>query len=214
VYLPSHFTETRPEVLYALIQAQPLAVLVTAGAAGLDANHLPLCLALDVAGEATLLGHVARANPLWRFAGAELEALAIFQGPQAYVSPSWYPSKREHGKVVPTWNYVVVHAHGRLRIHDDPAWVRRLLDRLTAQMESPRAQPWAVSDAPHDYIEKMVAQVVGLELRVERLVGKWKVSQNQPAANRAGVIAGLEAERAPGAEAMVREVRARGTGDR
>jgi len=214
VYLPSHFTETRPEVLYALIQAQPLAVLVTAGAAGLDANHLPLCLALDVAGEATLLGHVARANPLWRFAGAELEALAIFQGPQAYVSPSWYPSKREHGKVVPTWNYVTVHAHGRLHIHDDAAWVRRLLDRLTAQMESPRAQPWAVSDAPHDYIEKMVAQVVGLELRVERLVGKWKVSQNQPAANRAGVIAGLEAERAPGAEAMVREVRARGTGDR
>jgi transcriptional regulator len=214
VYLPSHFTETRPEVLYALIQAQPLAVLVTAGAAGLDANHLPLCLALDAAGEATLLGHVARANPLWRFAGAELEALAIFQGPQAYVSPSWYPSKREHGKVVPTWNYVTVHAHGRLRIHDDAAWVRRLLDRLTGQMESPRAQPRAVSDAPPDYIEKMVAQVVGVELRVERLVGKWKVSQNQPAANRAGVIAGLEADGDAQAVAMAREVsgRARGEG--
>lgn len=206
MYLPSHFAETRPEILHALIRAQPLAALVTHGAAGLEANHLPLCLDIGPAGEAALLGHVARANPVWQIDGAE--ALAIFQGPQAYVSPSWYPGKREHGKVVPTWNYVTVHALGRLRIHDDPAWIRRLLDRLTAQMESPRAQPWAVSDAPADYIEKMVSMVVGVELRVERLVGKWKVSQNQPAANRAGVVAGLEATGEAGA--MARAVQERG----
>ena len=204
MYLPSHFAETRPEVLHALVRAQPLAVLVTHGAEGLEANHVPLLLDVGPAGETALLGHVARANPVWRLDGAE--ALAIFQGPQAYVSPSWYPSKREHGKVVPTWNYVTVHAYGRLRVHDDPAWLRRLLDRLTTQMEAPRAQPWAVGDAPADYLEKMISMVVGVELRVERLEGKWKVSQNQPAANRAGVIVGLDAMGGADEAAMAREI--------
>ena len=205
MYLPSHFAETRPEVLHALVRAQPLAVLVTHGAAGLEANHLPLLLDIGPSGEAALLGHVARANPVWRVEG--VEALAIFQGPQAYVSPSWYPSKREHGKVVPTWNYVTVHAHGRLRVHDDPAWIRNLLDRLTTQMEAPRAEPWAVSDAPADYIEKTIAMVVGVELRVDRLEGKWKLSQNQPAANRAGVIKGLLANGEPEAAALALAMR-------
>lgn len=143
MYLPSHFKESRPEVLHALIRAQPLAALVSAGQAGLEANHIPLCLASGAAGELRLLGHVARANPMRQHDGAM--AIAIFQGPQAYVSPSWYPSKRQNGKVVPTWNYVTVHAHGRLFIHDDPVWIRSLLERLTAQMEAPRAQPWALT---------------------------------------------------------------------
>jgi transcriptional regulator len=205
MYLPSHFKESRPEVLHALIRAQPLAVLVSTGASGLSAEHLPLCIGPEADGQLALLGHVARANPVWQRDGAE--ALAIFQGPQAYVSPSWYPSKREHGKVVPTWNYITVHAHGRLIVHDDPAWIRALLERLTTQMEAPRAQPWAVSDAPADYLEKMIAMVVGVELRVERLEGKWKLSQNQLPPNRAGVIDGLLAAGEPEAAAVARAMR-------
>lgn len=192
MYLPCHFAESRPEALHALIRQFPLASLVTAGADGLDANPVPLHLEVGADGAVALLGHVARANPLWQLDGSA--ALAIFHGPQAYVSPSWYPSKREHGKVVPTWNYVTVHAHGVLRVHQDAAWIRGLLERLTLQMESPRAAPWAMSDAPADYLETMMAHVVGIELRVERLVGKWKTSQNQPAANRAGVADGLSAD--------------------
>lgn len=204
MYLPSHFAESRPEVLQALIREHPLATLVTAGPGGLDANPIPLHLDAGAQGEVTLLGHVARANPVWRADG--VEALAIFQGPQAYVSPSWYPGKREHGKVVPTWNYVTVVAHGSLIVHDDPVWTCALLERLTKQMESPRPVPWAMSDAPPGYLEKLIAQVVGVELRVERLQGKWKLSQNQPAENRAGVVAGLQAD---GEVAMAQAVAAR-----
>jgi transcriptional regulator len=205
MYLPSHFRESRPEVLRALIREHPLAVLVSTGASGLSAEHLPLCTGSDVDGQLVLLGHVARANPVWQRDGAE--ALAIFQGPQAYVSPSWYPSKREHGKVVPTWNYITVHAHGRLLVHDDPAWIRALLERLTTQMEAPRPQPWTVSDAPADYLEKMMTMVVGVELRVERLEGKWKLSQNQLPANRSGVIDGLLSAGEPDAVALARAMR-------
>jgi len=186
MYLPPHFEESRPEALDGLMRRHPLAALVTFGPEGLTADHIPL-----LAGPAgTLRGHVARANPLWRAAdGAEV--LAIFQGPGHYVSPGWYPTKREDGKAVPTWNYLVVHAHGRLRAHDDPAWVRGLLDALTAEHEAAFPAPWKPADAPGDYLEGRIAAVVGIEIEVTRLVGKWKLSQNQPERNRAGVVEGL-----------------------
>ncbi|MGY0196668.1 FMN-binding negative transcriptional regulator [Leptothrix sp. BB-4] len=206
MYLPNHFAETRPEALHALVAAHPLATLITATAGdgpaddlAIDANPIPLVFSADRGEHGRLRGHVARANPLWRTPGAErpegVAVLAVFHGPQAYVTPSWYPSKAEHGKVVPTWNYVVVHARGRLRAVDaDPAWLRTQLDTITGQQEAPRDRPWQVGDAPADYIERMQAAIVGIEIEVTGWTGKWKVSQNQPDANRDGVIAGLQAQ--------------------
>lgn len=188
MYLPAHFEEERPEILHALMRERPFATLVTQGPDGPRADHLPLYLTP----EGMLQGHVARANPVWREAAAG-EALAIFHGPQAYVSPSWYPTKREHGRAVPTWNYVVVHARGQLRAIEDPAWLRMQLDSLVDQHEAGLAEPWRVADAPADYIEKMLAAIVGIEIAITSLGGKWKLSQNQPAANRAGVVSGLRA---------------------
>jgi len=206
MYLPNHFAETRPEALHALVAAHPLATLITATAGddaaadiAIDANPVPLVFSDDRGPHGRLRGHVARANPMWRMAGAErpegVAVLAVFHGPQAYVTPSWYPSKAEHGKVVPTWNYVVVHARGRLRVVDaDLVWLRAQLDAITGQQEAPRARPWAVGDAPADYIERMQAAIVGIEIEVTGWTGKWKVSQNQPDANRVGVIGGLQAQ--------------------
>ncbi len=188
MYLPAHFSENRSEVLHALMRERPFATLVTQGADGLTADHLPLQLTPD----GLLQGHVARANPVWREA-ADTDVLAIFHGPQAYVSPSWYPTKRAHGKAVPTWNYVVVHARGRLAVIDDAGWLRGQLDRLVDHHEAGFLEPWRVADAPTDYIDKMLGAVVGIEIAITALSGKWKLSQNQPAANRTGVVAGLGA---------------------
>ena len=190
MYLPAHFEESRDEVLHALMRAHPFATLVTHHAHGLNADHLPLNFAADVAPHGALQGHVARANPVWQQA-ADSDVLVIFHGPQTYVTPSWYETKREHGKAVPTWNYVVVHARGRLRAIDDPAWLRGQLETLVSRHETQLAEPWQISDAPPDYIDKMLAAIVGIEILISDLTGKWKISQNQPAANRAGVIAGL-----------------------
>ncbi len=187
MYLPAHFSETRPDVLHALMREQSFATLVSHGEGRLTADHLPLRLAAD---GVRLLGHVARANPLWREAAGK-EVLAIFHGPQAYVSPSWYPSKHANGKAVPTWNYLAVHAHGVLTIIDDPQRLRSLLDDLVDHHEKEFALPWRVSDAPADYIGKMLGAIVGIEITIAALEGKWKTSQNQPDANRAGVVAGL-----------------------
>ena len=187
MYLPAHFAEDRVEVLQALMREHPFATLVSKAGDGLVADHLPLQLSAD---GTRLLGHVARANPLWKTAVGQ-DVLVIFQGPQAYISPSWYPSKREHGKAVPTWNYVVVHARGRLSTIEDPQGLRSLLDDLVNRHEGELAEPWQVSDAPPDYIEKMLSAIVGIEIGISSLAGKWKTSQNQPAANRAGVVAGL-----------------------
>lgn len=190
MYLPAHFAEQRPDVLHALMREQPFATLVSTGAQGLAADHLPLRLVLDEGDKARLRGHVARANPVWR-AAENTDVLAVFHGPQAYVSPSWYPSKREHGKAVPTWNYIVVHARGRLTAIDDPLRLRALLDDLVDHHEARLPQPWRIADAPPDYINTMLAAIVGIEVEITALEGKWKLSQNQPAANRAGVVAGL-----------------------
>jgi len=191
MYIPQHFEERRPEVLHALMRAHPLATLVTRTPQGLAANHIPLHLYAGATGGDTLRGHVARANPLWSDRLEESEALAVFQGPDAYVSPSWYPSKQDNGKVVPTWNYCAVHAYGVLRIHQDAEWIRAQVEELTAWQESSASQPWAVADAPREYIDTMLRHIVGIELVITRLLGKWKLSQNQTARNRAGVLEGL-----------------------
>ena len=211
MYTPTHFAESRPEVLHALMRAHPLATLVLTDEAGaLDAHHLPLLLQVDEQGRAWLRGHVARANPLWRQAqGVDgLPVLVIFQGAQAYISPNWYPSKAETHRAVPTWNYAVVHAHASLRAVDDAAWLRALLADLTAAHEARQPQPWQLSDAPADYLDRMLAAVVGIELDITQLQGKWKTSQNQPAANRAGVVAGLTQHGTEEAAAMAAWVRA------
>ena len=203
MYLPSHFAENRPDALHRLIHDHPLATLVslTAGG-GLNAEHVPLEIDPAPAPFGTLRGHFARANPVWREFSAETGVLAVFQGPQTFVTPSWYASKREHGKVVPTWNYMVVHAHGSIRVIDDPEWLRAFLTKLVAHHESARPDPWKITDAPDDFIERQLTAIVGFEIPITRLEGKWKVSQNRLPADRAGVAAGLRATGDPGAQAM------------
>lgn len=189
MYLPAHFVEDRPEVMRALVREHPLATWVVHGSDGLLVNHIPFLLDADRGPHGTLVGHVARANPVWRSLGA---CVAVFQGAQAYVSPSWYPSKREHGKVVPTWNYAVVHAHGTARAIESRDALLAIVTRLTRTHEAGQAAPWAVSDAPADYIEQMLKAIVGIEIAVERWVGKWKVSQNRSVPDRLGTVAGLQ----------------------
>lgn len=192
MYLPSHFEETRIDVLHAAIREQPLGLLITLADAGLQANPIPFLIDSGPSPLGTLRGHVARANPLWRDSRADVNALIVFQGPQAYISPSMYATKAATGKVVPTWNYVTVQARGRLRAIDDAKWVRGLVERLTQTHEAQRAVPWAVSDAPDDYIETMLRAIVGIEIELSALQGKWKVTQNRNAADRQGVAYGLE----------------------
>lgn len=189
MYAPSHFEETRLDVLHALIAAHPLGTLVTHGGAGLNADHIPFEIAAPSADApfGTLRAHVARANPLWRQAGAEV--LAVFQGPSAYVSPSLYAEKPVSGKVVPTYNYAVAHAHGVLRAIEDPDSILALLGRLTARHEAARAAPWSVADAPAQYIDTLLRAIVGIEIPIGRLQGKWKLSQNRPPVDQSAVAA-------------------------
>lgn len=194
MYLPRHFEETRTEVLHQLVRQHPLATLVHLGPHGLEANHVPLQLHSEPGQPLVLRGHVARANALWRDADLSVPVLAVFQGPQHYISPNWYASKAEGGKVVPTWNYAVVHAKGLLRIRDDAAWVRAQMQALTTLQEAPLPHPWAVEDAPADYTARLLQAVVGLELVVDSLQGKWKVSQNQSVANQASVQQALQSD--------------------
>ena len=207
MYLPAHFEETRVEVLHDLMRVHPLATLVTLTTDGLEANHIPLEIHPEPAPFGTLRGHIARANPLWRELSSDVNALAIFQGANRYISPAWYPSKAETGKVVPTWNYAVVHAHGRVRFIEDHVWLRQLVERLTDHHESKRSEPWSVSDAPADYIDKTLDAIVGLEIPIDRLIGKWKVSQNRPAADQAGVVEHLLREDDESSRAMADLVR-------
>jgi len=208
MYLPKHFEQPDTDAIARLLVAHPLATLVWQSADGLTAEHLPLLLdrGENDGPHGTLRGHVARANPVWReAAGAAM--MAVFQGPQAYVTPSWYPSKAATAKVVPTWNYAVVHAHGKLRAIEDAAWLRVLVGRLTDTHEAPRAHRWQVGDAPADYVAQMLGAIVGIEIEVTRVQAKWKVSQNRSASDRAGVAAGLDSvagEQALGMAALVR----------
>jgi transcriptional regulator len=190
MYLPSHFEQHDTATLHALMRAHPLATLVSTGPEGPTADHVPLAFDAGAGAHGALLGHVARANPLWA-AAAGSPVLAVFHGPQAYVSPSWYPGKATTHKVVPTWNYAVVHAHGMLEVVEDAPWLRALVGRLTAHHEAPRPTPWSVDDAPDDYVQQMLRAIVGIRIPIERLIGKWKVSQNRSAADRQGVADGL-----------------------
>lgn len=206
MYTPAHFAEERPERLHALIAAHPLGTLVTLASSRLAANLIPFEFdpaPTPVGPHGTLRAHVARANPVWRESSPTVDALVVFQGPQAYITPSWYvETKPATGQVVPTWNYRVVHAHGPLLVIDDRAWLRSQVERLVLRHESSRPTPWHVSDAPAGYIEKQLAAIVGLEIPVRRLAGKWKISQNRPAPDQAGVIAGLQTEVNPSARSM------------
>jgi len=193
MYTPKHFKEERPELLHQLVRDHPLGLLITLGEQGLEANPIPFLLDLDASGQAVLRAHVARANPVWKDARTDIETLVVFQGPQAYISPNWYATKAEDGKAVPTWNYITVQARGRLVVRDDAVWLRELVTRLTQRHEATQAQPWAVSDAPPDYIDAMLRAIVGIEIPLTSLQGKWKVSQNHPAVNREGVSQGLRA---------------------
>ena len=209
MYRPAHFATDEPAALAALMRAHPLATLVHRRDGGLDADPIPLLHDAAPSPEAPhgrLRGHVARANPLWRTAGGS-EVLAVFHGPQAYVTPSWYPSKAATHKVVPTWNYAVVHAHGRLHAVEDAAWLHALVTRLTDTHEARRAQPWAVSDAPPDYVAQMLRAIVGIEIAVTRLEGKFKLSQNRSTPDRQGVVDGLAAEPAAQAADVARWMR-------
>ena len=195
MYVPPAFREERPDVLQEAIRATRLAILVSEGPEGLIASHVPMLLDAAAGTHGTLLGHIARANPQWRTKAAEVEGLAIFPGPDAYVSPNWYATKRETGKVVPTWNYVAVHAYGRLVFFDDREELRALVTRLTATHEAAFPAPWAVSDAPADFIAAQLKGIVGFRLAITRLEGKWKMSQNRPEADRLGVIEGLSRQK-------------------
>lgn len=209
MYQPAHFVEPDADALLALMQAAPLATLIRGGAE-LAADILPL--AVERVGDGwRVTGHVARANPLWREADGQ-PVLLLFQGPQGYVSPNWYPTKFQHGKAVPTWNYTMVQVHGTLRAIEDAEWLRAFVTRLTERHEGGRAVPWHVSDAPPDYIDAMLEAIVGIEIEVTRVEGKFKLSQNRSAEDRTGVVLGLEADaslrRQPEADALAQAMQA------
>lgn len=209
MYRPAHFREDRSSVLRALIAQFPLATIVRSGVDGLSADHVPLDFEPSAEGHGRLIGHVARNNPLWQ-CSPEDRLLVIFQGPQAYISPNWYASKHEAGKVVPTWNYVVVHAHCSLRAVHEASALRGIVERLTNRFEATQEHPWRVDDSPSDYTEALLKAIVGIELSIHHIEGKWKVSQNHPAANRRSLIAGLEAEGSDASVSMARLVRDHG----
>ncbi len=208
MYQPSQFVEDRPEVLHQLMRAHPLGLLVTQDERHeMQANAVPWMLDPDPQGGAAVLrAHVARANPLWRQARGDVDSLVVFQGPQAYVSPNWYPSKAVTHREVPTWNYCMVQARGRLQVRDDPAWVLKLITDLSDRHEAGRPAPWSVADAPPGYIDKLLGAIVGIELRVAALAGKWKVSQNKKEEDRRGVESALRGLGGDAATAMAAQV--------
>ena len=202
MYLPAHFEEKSVEVLHGLIRHHPLGTLVTFAAGALNANHVPFKIDPEPAPYGTLRAHVARANPVWRESAGEVEPLVIFQGPQVYITPSWYRTKQESGKVVPTYNYLVVHAYGAIRVVEDAAWLRNFVGALTDRFERARKVPWAVSDAPEDFVAAQLRAIVGIEMPVSRLIGKWKSSQNRSQGDRQAVAAGLRESMDVNAHAM------------
>jgi transcriptional regulator len=199
MYIPAPYAESRTEELQRMIREHSLGMLVTHGPAGLDANHIPFLLDTSAETGPRLLAHVARANPVWQMGPAGpggtdgTEVMVVFRGPSAYISPNWYPGKHETHRRVPTWNYEVVHAHGRMRMRDDEKFVRGVIARLTRQHEASQPEPWKMGDAPPDYIAELMAHIVGIEIQVERLEGKRKLNQHHSAEDLQGAIEGLEA---------------------
>jgi transcriptional regulator len=193
MYVPKYHAESDISVLHALIRAHPLGTWVTQGEGELLANHIPFLLDPTRGQNGTLIGHVARANRVWQSFSTQLNSVVVFQGAQTYVTPSWYPSKHAHGKAVPTWNYAVVHAHGLPRAIENGEWLLQHINQLTDVHESDQALPWRVSDAPPDFTARLLQAIVGIEIPIAKLVGKWKVSQNRPMPDKLGVVAGLMA---------------------
>ena len=191
MYVPTQNEETRIPVMHALLRTHPLGTWVTQADEGLIANHIPFLIDAERGEFGTLVGHVARANPVWKTFSKTADSLVIFQGPQTYITPSWYPGKQEHGKVVPTWNYAVVHAHGLPRSIDDRDWLLAHVSAMVDTQESREVLPWQVADAPPDYIDSMLRAIVGIEIPIAKLAGKWKVSQNRADADRAATVTGL-----------------------
>jgi transcriptional regulator len=214
MYVPKSNAEHRPEVLFEYIEAHPLAALVTSSSAGMVATHLPLVLDRGRGTFGTLAGHIARANPQSTQAHEGDEALVIFSGDDAYVSPSYYASKARDGKVVPTWNYVAVHAYGPMHFVSDPVALRAHLESLTRRHEQGRPNAWSVSDAPEPYVEQMLGAIVGVEIEIARLEGKWKMSQNRSAEDVDGVILGLGSSPDSRERAVAEIVRSRRRGER
>lgn len=202
MYVSKHHPLTDRETVFALMEAHPLGAWVCQTTGGLVANHVPFLLDRSRGEFGTLVGHVARANPIWRELGTAGPSVVMFQGPQAYISPGWYPGKTTHGKVVPTWNYTVVHAHGAARAVDDRDWLLDMLNRLTNTHETGRPAPWRVGDAPADYIDRMLRAIVGVELRIERLEGKLKASQDEDLPDRMGTVNALQSDPRDEARAM------------
>lgn len=192
MHIPKHFEQPDIEQLNALIVANPFATLVVSSKNGIEAHHLPLVFKKD--DQNTLIGHIAKANELWQNIDSGAEVLLIFNGPDAYISPSAYPSKKEHGRVVPTWNYVAVHVRGTLRFVKESDWIRSALAQLTQTQESEQSQPWSINDAPDQYSKRLINAVVGLEIRISSIMGQWKLSQNKSSEDRAGVIQFLEGQ--------------------
>jgi transcriptional regulator len=194
MYIPKHFEQTDLATLHASIVAHPLGTWVTQGVDELIINHIPFVLDASRSERGTLMAHVARANPVWHSFSKSTPSIVVFHGADSYISPSWYPSKVAHGKVVPTWNYTVVHAHGMPVVIDDKQWLLNHVARLTQQNEAGQQQPWSLSDAPSDYVAKLVEAIVGIEIPISKLEGKWKVSQNRSQVDRQGVMNGLRAK--------------------
>lgn len=193
MYIPAHFAETRPEELSRIIRENPLGILVTQGSNGLDADHIPFEFDAGEGTSGVLTAHVARANPLWQRCPTGSQVMVVFRGAHAYISPSWYPSKHEAHRQVPTWNYEVVHAHGTITIHDDERFARRIVARLTRRHEAGEPQPWKMGDSPPEYIDEQLRHIVGIEIAVTSLVGKAKLGQNKQARDRLGAANALEA---------------------
>jgi transcriptional regulator len=211
MYEPPHFQETRPDVLHGLIRAYPLGMLISNGPYGPEANAIPFLLDAAVSANGRLRAHMAKANPQWKLIAENPSSpvLVVFQGTDAYVTPSWYETKRETGKVVPTWNYAIVQVRGTAKVIDDQEWLAQQIADLTISQEGPRAAPWAVTDAPAPFIQSQIKGIIGLEIEISEIHGKWKVSQNRPVADRVGVAQGLESETANSSD-MVRLVRSYG----
>ena len=207
MYTPPSFKETDPAVMLDFITAHPFGAMVTSSpSAGLFATHLPLLVDRTRGAHGVLQGHIARANPHHDIADTSADAMVIFTGPDAYITPTWYASKQEHGKVVPTWNYVAVHVYGTVRFIDDRDFLMQHLDTLTDQHESAREHPWAMHDAPQDFLEALARAVIGVEIEITRLEGKWKMSQNRSSADIDGVIEGLSTSSSEVARAVADEV--------
>ena len=193
MYMPQHFAETRPEVIHRIIREHPLGTLVTQGADGLDADHIPFEFEPAEGTHGVLLAHVARANPLWQRCPTGSQVMVVFRGAQAYISPNWYPSKHEAHRQVPTWNYEVVHAHGKLTVHDDERFVRGIVARLTRRHEAAEPRPWKIGDSSPEFIDSMLRNIVGIEVAVTSLACKVKLSHNKEARDRQGAAEQLEA---------------------